>query len=71
MSGIMIDAVIRTEVDYENAIKYLQRKDLNIETSHKGWQLITYENHPLGWINSLPNRINNYYPKELRILKDK
>ncbi len=71
MSKIMVDTVIRTEVDYENAIKYLQRKDLNIETSHKGWQLITYENHPLGWINSLPNRINNYYPKELRILKDK
>ena len=71
MSKIMVEAVIRTEVDYENAIKYLQRKDLNIETSHKGWQLITYENHPLGWINSLLNRINNYYPKELRILKDK
>ncbi len=71
MSKIMVDAIIRTKVDFENAIKYLQRKDLNIETSHKGWQLITYENHPLGWINSLPNRINNYYPKELRILKDK
>ena len=71
MSRIIADAVIRTEVNYENAIKYLQRKDLNIEAVHKGWQLITYENHPLGWINSLPNRINNYYPKELRILKDK
>ncbi|MEO5948236.1 MAG: Fmu (Sun) domain protein [Chitinophagaceae bacterium] len=71
MSKIMVDAVVRTEINYENAIKYLQRKDLNIEISHKGWQLITYENHPLGWINSLPNRINNYYPREMRILKDK
>ncbi len=71
MSKIMVDIVHRTGLDRQKAIEYLQRKDLNIETSHKGWQLITYETHPLGWINSLPNRINNYYPKELRILKDK
>jgi NOL1/NOP2/fmu family ribosome biogenesis protein len=70
MSTIMADAIQRTEVDFENAIKYLQRKELNVEIDHKGWQLITYQTHPLGWINSLSNRINNYYPKELRILKD-
>jgi NOL1/NOP2/fmu family ribosome biogenesis protein len=70
MSTIMADAIQRTEVDFENVIKYLQRKELNVEIDHKGWQLITYQTHPLGWINSLSNRINNYYPKELRILKD-
>jgi NOL1/NOP2/fmu family ribosome biogenesis protein len=32
--------------------------------------LVKYQGHPLGWINVLQNRINNYYPKELRILKD-
>ena len=37
---------------------------------NKGWQLVTYVNRPLGWINVLPNRVNNYYPKEMRILKD-
>ncbi len=70
MSKIMVDSVNTTELDNERAIQYLQRKELNIETNHKGWQLITYKGHPLGWINSLTNRINNYYPKELRILKD-
>jgi NOL1/NOP2/fmu family ribosome biogenesis protein len=35
-----------------------------------GWGLVSYKNFSLGWINVLPNRINNYYPKELRILKD-
>lgn len=71
MSKIVTDKVNATALNIKKAIEYLQRKDLHIETLHKGWQLITYESHPLGWINSLPNRINNYYPKELRILKDK
>ncbi len=71
MSNILLASINKTSLGLEKSIEYLQRKDLQIETLHKGWQLITYENHPLGWINSLPNRINNYYPKELRILKDK
>jgi 16S rRNA C967 or C1407 C5-methylase (RsmB/RsmF family)/NOL1/NOP2/fmu family ribosome biogenesis protein len=56
-------------VDYENAIRYLQRNDTTIETSKKGWQTVSYNGHNIGWINALPNRINNYYPKEWRILK--
>ncbi|MBL7733585.1 MAG: hypothetical protein JNM88_20615, partial [Chitinophagaceae bacterium] len=36
-----------------------------------GWQTVSYNGHPLGWVNKLPNRINNYYPKELRILKER
>jgi len=43
---------------------------LNLQTNKKGWSLVTYLGHPLGWVNILPNRINNYYPKELRNLKD-
>jgi NOL1/NOP2/fmu family ribosome biogenesis protein len=35
----------------------------------KGWQAVSYKGFPLGWINGLGNRVNNYYPKELRILK--
>jgi NOL1/NOP2/fmu family ribosome biogenesis protein len=33
--------------------------------------VVTWGGLPLGWINALPNRINNYYPKELRILRQK
>ena len=71
MSNIMPGIVPRAELDYEQAIKYLQRKDLEVVIDNKGWQLAGYKNHSLGWMNVLPNRINNYYPKELRILKDK
>ncbi len=70
MSRLVTAAIQRTELSYEQSIRYLQRKDLNTGLAGKGWQMVTYQGHPLGWINALPNRINNYYPKELRILKD-
>lgn len=56
-------------LDYENAIKYLQRQDLKADAPAAGWHLVKYLEKPLGWMNVLPNRMNNYYPKEIRILK--
>ena len=56
--------------DKAAAIAYLQRKDLPEVPPGKGWQLAAYQGHPLGWMNVLPNRVNNYYPRDLRILKD-
>ena len=71
MSPLVADSVERNELNYEQSIMYLKRKDIRIATNNKGWQIVCYQGYPLGWINSLTNRINNYYPKELRILKDK
>jgi NOL1/NOP2/sun family putative RNA methylase len=68
-SGILSATVPTTELAYDEAIKYLQRQDLVINTATTGWQVVCYKNHPLGWINALKNRVNNYYPKEIRILK--
>ncbi len=71
MSNLISDDIERIALNKEQAIAYLQKKDiLNINAGSKGWKLVSYEAHPLGWINVLPTRINNYYPKELRILKD-
>ena len=70
LSSIVSENVQSVELDFEEAIQYLKKKELNISTTKKGWSLVKYQDHPLGWINILPNRINNYYPKELRILKD-
>ena len=71
MSSLAADSVVRNELNYEQSIMYLKKKEILITTNQKGWQFVCYQGHPLGWINVLPNRINNYYPKELRILKDK
>jgi 16S rRNA C967 or C1407 C5-methylase (RsmB/RsmF family)/NOL1/NOP2/fmu family ribosome biogenesis protein len=56
-----------TEIDLESALQFLRRADLHIE-GVKGWVLLTYMNIGLGWIKALPNRSNNYYPNEWRIL---
>lgn len=70
MTAQTSDEIIHCELDRNNAIAYLQRKDISINTSQKGWQLATYKAYGLGWMNVLANRINNYYPKELRILNE-
>jgi 16S rRNA C967 or C1407 C5-methylase (RsmB/RsmF family)/NOL1/NOP2/fmu family ribosome biogenesis protein len=55
------------EVNLETALNYLRRASIQLEGS-AGWNLITYQNHRLGWAKLLPNRVNNYYPNEWRIL---
>ena len=70
LSNIISDKTSKIELDHEQAIQYLKKKELRLEIDKKGWTLVTHQGHHLGWINILPNRINNYYPKELRILKD-
>ncbi|MBA2500397.1 MAG: hypothetical protein H0V30_11780 [Chitinophagaceae bacterium] len=70
LSLIVADNINRIHLDREDAIRYLQRKNLKIDLEYKGWQLASYNDHNIGWVNVLPNRINNYYPKELRILKE-
>jgi 16S rRNA C967 or C1407 C5-methylase (RsmB/RsmF family)/NOL1/NOP2/fmu family ribosome biogenesis protein len=70
MSRRVTATVLRTPLDREKAVKYLQRKDFNPDAAQTGWQLVSYESLLLGWANVLANRVNNYYPKELRILKD-
>ncbi|MDP9048847.1 MAG: RNA methyltransferase [Bacteroidota bacterium] len=62
------DAVLETELNHDQAILYLRRENLEVDTVNKGWSVMTFEGHPLGWAKLLPNRVNNYFPKELRIL---
>jgi len=61
------DAVLQTDLDYKQAIQYLRRENIDIHPTDKGWSLMAFKGQPLGWAKLLPNRINNYYPKEIRI----
>lgn len=71
MSVLAAERVIRTELAPADAILYLQKNTIENAGWPTGWQLANYNKQSLGWMNVLPNRINNYYPKELRILKQK
>lgn len=63
------DAFHQTELTKEEALKFLAKEDFKVNSDHKGISLMTFEGHPLGWMNLLGNRANNLYPKEWRIRK--
>lgn len=56
-----------SSLDLHDALAYLSRKELSSSFSLKGWNVISYRNLNLGFINNLGNRINNYYPSGWRI----
>ena len=67
LSLYITDNINRVELTEEQALKYLRREEFTLEQAQKGWSLMTFENFGLGWAKILPNRINNYYPKELKV----
>ncbi len=69
VSILNLPAVTTIQLSEMQARQYLRRKDISIEAD-KGWAAVTYCGLRLGWIKVLPNRINNYYPQEWRILKE-
>ncbi|MXV51914.1 RNA methyltransferase [Pedobacter sp. HMF7647] len=69
MSQVNNHSIQRLELSRDEALRYMRKDDLKVETDLTGWVLMCFGSHPLGWAKILPNRINNYYPKNLRILK--
>ena len=68
MSTIAAAILPRVEVPRDQALDYLRRNEIKINADVKGWALVTHEQTTLGLVKILPNRINNYYPREWRIL---
>ncbi|MBY0480887.1 MAG: RNA methyltransferase [Chitinophagaceae bacterium] len=69
LSGLLIGGFPVLDLDLENALQYLRRKEFSARGAI-GWNLIRFGGLGLGWAKLLPNRVNNYYPAEWRILKD-
>lgn len=57
-------------LDRENALKFLKKEAFEYEAETTGWAAVRYEGHALGWAKVLPNRLNNYLPKDWRILME-
>lgn len=57
----------RIKLNRDQAISYLKRDELKLDSDYKGWALMCFENYPIGWAKILDNRLNNYFPKEIRI----
>ena len=58
----------RVELSLEQALKYLHREALVLPTgTPKGFVIVTYKKHPLGFMKNLGERANNLYPKNWAI----
>lgn len=61
--------IATVNLHHHHALAYLRREPFDLtEDIKKGWQLFQYNTLPLGFAKVLPNRINNYYPQEWKIL---
>ena len=64
------DAFPTVEVDEQQAIAYLRTEALQLPSdTPRGYVLIAYQGHPLGFVKNIGNRANNLYPDEWRIRK--
>lgn len=56
------------EMEREAALQYLSRETISLPPDFpKGYILLTYNKHPLGFVKNIGNRTNNLYPQEWRI----
>ncbi|GAA4832065.1 methyltransferase RsmF C-terminal domain-like protein [Algivirga pacifica] len=71
VSSRIAESIPSIELSYEDAVNYLRKQEPQIDTQgYKDWVKVTYKGIALGWIKVLPNRINNYYPMDLRLRKE-
>jgi 16S rRNA (cytosine1407-C5)-methyltransferase len=65
------DSVKSYDLNINQAISYLRRETLIMpESCDLGWILMTYKDHPLGWMKNIGSRANNAWPGEWRIRTD-
>lgn len=78
VSHLVSNDLVAVSLNQKQAIQYLRKEEvpfteLRLTEGNKkvipGWALVQFEGVNIGWIKILQNRINNYYPKEWRILK--
>ncbi len=69
LSTVISQQLPAIELSRDEAIEYLRKEEIRAEQAARGWSLVRHQGQNLGWVKVLPNRVNNYYPKEWRILK--
>lgn len=69
LSTVISSQVPSVTVAHDEALRYLRKDEVRLDTGSRGWAVVRYEEYNLGWVKVLVNRVNNYYPKDWRILK--
>ena len=61
------EAFNAVELPLPDALRYLHRDNVFVPNAAVGFNLVTYNNLPLGWIKNIGNRWNNLYPQNWKI----
>ncbi len=61
--------ILSLSLNEEEAIRYLKCESIPQYSSSPGWYTVNFQSFPLGWAKVLNTRVNNYFPRNLRILK--
>ena len=67
VSTLLSPDVEKINLQLEDALQFLRLQHFEMTDTKPGWKLIVYNELPLGFIKSMSNRFNNYYPREWRI----
>jgi len=69
-SALSGEAFPQWEIDKQTALSYLKKEVLQTIPPElpKGYVLITYKEHSLGFVKNIGTRANNLYPQEWRII---
>jgi NOL1/NOP2/fmu family ribosome biogenesis protein len=71
MSELQAEDIPLSDLEEEQALRFLKRTELHQDhPGWTGWGIVRFQGRNLGWIKSLPGRINNHFPKEMRIRSD-
>lgn len=58
----------QVELSEDDALRYLHREAIVLpDSTPRGFVVVKYKNHPLGFVKNLGTRANNLYPKEWSI----
>ena len=68
VSNLNQEQFATADLDYDQAIAYLRTEAITLPAgTPTGYVLVTYKNHPLGFVKNIGNRANNLYPSEWKI----
>lgn len=67
-TGLDTTQLETVQLDHAPALDYL-RGQSGRDSFGKGWKLVIYEGHRLGWIKAIGNRWNNHYPQQWKLRK--
>lgn len=73
--ALALNVAIKNEIpklilEKDQSLRFLKKEMIPLIEILSGWALATYENQNLGWLKGIGNRINNYFPKDWRILME-